>query len=85
MKLNLYDINWNSISKHLIYPKGNFIPKPNSFDEMLDACVKLGKDIPFVRIDFYDIDGKLYFGEMTFTIGYIFTKEYYEYLAEKLQ
>ena len=34
---------------------------------MLEAAATLSKGFPEVRIDFYDIDGRLYFGEMTFT------------------
>lgn len=33
---------------------------------MIDPAEKLAKDIPFVRVDFYEISGKLYFGELTF-------------------
>jgi len=46
---------------------GKTISKPQSFDKMLDYCRKLSKGFPYVRMDFYDIDGKVYFGEMTFT------------------
>ncbi len=46
---------------------GRKIEKPESFDKMLEYCRKLSKGFPFVRMDFYDIDGKVYFGEMTFT------------------
>lgn len=34
-----------------------------------NLCKKLSKNIPFVRIDFYDINGRLYFGEITFFPG----------------
>ena len=33
---------------------------------MKDLARKLSKDIPHVRVDFYEVDGKVYFGEMTF-------------------
>lgn len=46
---------------------GKAIEKPESFDKMLEYCRILSKGFPFVRMDFYDIDGKVYFGEMTFT------------------
>ncbi len=83
-RANVYDMKWNRISKHLIYPIADDVPKPTSFDIMVEACMKLGKDIPFVRIDFYEVNGKPYFGEMTFTPGFIFTRKYYEYLGTKL-
>ena len=42
------------------------ISKPLGFDEMISLAEKLSKNIPHVRIDFYDINGQIYFGEMTF-------------------
>lgn len=42
------------------------IPKPACLEQMLEMAKVLAKDIPFARIDFYEIKGKLYFGEITF-------------------
>lgn len=42
------------------------IKKPSSLEEMLAISRTLSKDIPFVRTDFYLINGKVYFGELTF-------------------
>jgi len=42
------------------------ITKIESFDLMIDIAKKLSKDIPFVRVDFYNISGRIYFGELTF-------------------
>ena len=33
---------------------------------MITVAEKLSKDIPFVRVDLYEINGKVYFGELTF-------------------
>ena len=41
-------------------------PKPKSFEEMKKLAKKLSKDFPQVRVDFYEINGKPYFGELTF-------------------
>ena len=41
--------------------------KPEHFDEMVQIAEDLCKQFPFVRCDFYEIDGKIYFSEMTFT------------------
>lgn len=41
--------------------------KPNNWDEMIELAEKLGSDFPFVRVDLYSVDGKIYFSEMTFT------------------
>lgn len=43
------------------------IQKPDNFDEMVKIAEKLAKPFPFVRVDLYNINGKIYFSEMTFT------------------
>lgn len=45
------------------------IPKPVCLEEMLKLAKILSKDIPFVRTDFYCIDNRVYFGELTFYYG----------------
>ncbi len=40
-------------------------PKPIHFDEMKDIAIKLSDSTPFSRIDFYEVQGNLYFGEFT--------------------
>lgn len=42
-------------------------PIPSNWDEMVKLSEELAKDFPFVRVDLYNIDGKIYFSEMTFT------------------
>lgn len=62
-----FDMNWNLIdvveSGHRI---DTTISKPKKFKEMIALSKKLSKGIPFVRVDWYEIKGKLYFGELTF-------------------
>ena len=53
-------------NEHHLRGSGKF-PKPESLGQMLNAASILSKGFPEVRIDFYEIDGKPYFGEMTFT------------------
>lgn len=43
------------------------INKPDGFDELFYYSKKLCGNFPFVRVDFYLVDGKVYFGELTFT------------------
>lgn len=43
--------------------------KPESFGEMLDIAITLSKGFSHVRVDLYNVQGKVYFGEMTFTSG----------------
>lgn len=47
-------------------PQDFTLPKPANIDKMFALASELSKGIPFVRVDFYNIDGKIYFGEMTF-------------------
>lgn len=70
-KISLYDQYWNFCPERLgeCHANDNVakIPQPKSFEKMKEYARILCKDFPFVRMDFYDIDGKVYFGEMTFT------------------
>ena len=43
--------------------------KPQNLEKMYELAEILCKDFPFVRIDFYNQDGRIYVGEMTFTPG----------------
>jgi len=43
------------------------LPKPQNLSEMLDAATKLSKPFPILRVDLYNVNGKIYFGELTFT------------------
>ena len=43
--------------------------KPKNFDKMIELAETLSRNIPFVRIDFYNINGNIYFGEITFFPG----------------
>ena len=54
-------------------PFEELAPKPVHFDEMKSLAARLSKDIPFSRIDFYEINGKVYFGEITLFPGSGFT------------
>jgi len=45
------------------------VPKPDSFDKMIEFGTAIAKDFKYVRVDFYDVDGKLYFGEITLYHG----------------
>jgi hypothetical protein len=86
--LSSYDLDWNFRPDCLPLLPG-IIPKPQSLSLMIDACKILSKDIPFVRIDFYEVEGKPVFGEMTFTpgAGFInyYTPEFLEELGSYIQ
>ena len=42
------------------------LPKPEGVDKMFELASVLSKDIPYARVDFYNISGSIYFGEITF-------------------
>ena len=67
-----YDTDWKahpefSRNFYHFYLTDKRLPRPITLDKMLDAAAKLSKGFPQVRVDFYEVDWKLYFGEMTFT------------------
>lgn len=55
-------------------PKSRLEFKPETYDRMVELAENLSKEFPFVRVDFYDINGRIYIGEMTFTSGGGFSK-----------
>lgn len=62
-----YDINWNKQDFRTDHPQSEMIlEKPNALQEMLNLSSILSKDFPHVRVDFYYVNGIIYFGEMTF-------------------
>lgn len=68
VKMDFYDEKWNRIKcKRPNHPNSiEDIEKPKNLDEMLDLSIKLSSNIPFIRVDFYEVNGKIYFGELTF-------------------
>lgn len=68
-KFYFFDQNWElkRINKRGKEAPLNFsLPKPMCIKEMFDIAAKLSVGIPFVRIDLYQSNNKVYFGEMTF-------------------
>ena len=85
--INSYDLEWNGHPERLIttdhYRVGDGIPKPRSLNKMLQAASILSIGFPEVRVDFYEINGNLYFGEMTFANSAGYTNNYtQEFLLE---
>ncbi len=69
-KRAFYDRNWQKMPFKIgRMPKEKLPKKPKNFDKMVELAEILCKDFSFVRVDFYDVDSKIYFGEMTFTSG----------------
>lgn len=67
------NLNWLSFS--------SFVPsiitkfdKPKNYERMLEIAKQLAQPFSYVRVDLYNVDGKIYFGEMTFAQGAGYSK-----------
>lgn len=92
----IYDKDWNKLPFVWIeawkYKEGlNVvdIPRPASLDKMIEMGTVIAKKFPrYIRVDYYDVDGHIYFGEITFHHGggydSFFPKEYDLYYGKKL-
>lgn len=92
----IYDPDWNKLpfmwqhgtNKDPNKGKSN-VPCPKSFEKMKEFGAKIASRFKYVRVDLYDVDGHLYFGEITFYHGSgldVFTPEKYDrILGEKLK
>ena len=70
LKVTFFDNDWKVMPFERHYPSSKNPPqKPLNFNKMLEFATKLSRGIPFVRVDFYEINGLLYFGELTFFPG----------------
>lgn len=71
LSMNYYNMDGTRIPvRHCNYPNydGDLV-KPKNFDKMVEIASKLSEGIPFVRVDLYDINNEIYFGELTFFPG----------------
>lgn len=66
-----YDREWNAHPEYSVfyagYKHGEILPKPKNLELMIEVAEKLSEDFPCVRVDLYNVNGKIYFGELTFT------------------
>lgn len=72
--IDFYDLNWKRLNGVIgLNQKAKNSPhshrKPKNLNMMIEVAKKLSEDFPFVRVDLYNIDGKIYFGELTFYPG----------------
>ncbi|MDT2805865.1 ATP-grasp fold amidoligase family protein [Vagococcus lutrae] len=62
------DLDWNLLNLDKDNNNISYIPeKPESFDKMIQTARILATDFPFVRVDLYELEKKVVFGELTFT------------------
>lgn len=77
-----YDLDWNRTERIVPWwhSKRRMLPKPKCFEQMVQIAKDLSKDFIYVRVDLYEIEGKILFGELTFTpqgnVQEFYTREY---------
>ena len=65
--VDYFDTDWNRLEIRQDFPNSaEPVEKPEKLSEMLELAGKLSAGEPFLRIDFYVVNGKLYFSEFTF-------------------
>ena len=62
-----FDIDWNPIDILTFEQDTEAFQRPATLETMLEYARILSKPFPMVRVDFYEVDGKIYLGELTFT------------------
>lgn len=67
-RFDFFDMSFNHLAIKNGHPNADTTPaKPQNFDLMIQLAKKLSQGIPHVRVDFYEMNGQVYFGEMTFS------------------
>lgn len=71
LHITFYTAEWNRMPfEEIHYPSEKTdIDKPKSYEEMIELAERLSENIPFVRVDFYEVNQKVFFGELTFYTG----------------
>ena len=93
----IYDKDWNKLPFSWV-PKDTYfkgmgssdVPRPERLDDMISMGTEIAKIFPrYIRVDFYEVDGKLYFGEVTFHHGggwdTFFPEKYNDYYGHLLR
>ncbi len=84
--ISFLDMNWQMLPfRRMDFPPFPSLPeKPSNFDEMKQVAERLAKDFPHVRVDLYNLDGRIVFGELTFynSSGYMrFEPDEYDFIV----
>lgn len=70
LRVDFFDLDWKPLPFTRHYPASDLLPKPPTrLREMIAMSECLANGIPFARADFYEVNGKAYFGELTFYPG----------------
>lgn len=73
--IDFFDMEWNKqdivriLSNQPIDTTQKALPIPRGWNDLIEVAKKLSEGFAYVRVDLYEISGKVYFGEMTFTPG----------------
>lgn len=68
-KFYFFDKHWNLLRLNILGKQASVdftLPKPKCIDKMFEIASELSKGFPFVRVDLYECNGSIYFGELTF-------------------
>lgn len=70
-RMTYFDLKWNFMDLTWGHKQfqGEMPQKPQNFEKMIEIAKQLSADIPHVRVDLYNINGHIYFGELTFFDG----------------
>lgn len=74
-KADYFDRDFNWLDFTWGYPHSDIRPsKPNKYEEMINVAEKLSDGLPHARVDLYECNNQIYFGEITFFDGSGFDK-----------
>lgn len=74
--ISIYDLKWNLLDIKYGHHQQNNVPAPKSLEKMIEISKKLSESFPFVRVDFFELEGKPVLSELTFYPGGGFNKLY---------
>ncbi|HEJ7052460.1 MULTISPECIES: ATP-grasp fold amidoligase family protein [Serratia] len=67
---DIFDVDWNRTEIRISLPNADEpMPRPTRLDEMIRLARQTAQQFSYVRVDFYQVGEKVYFGELTFTPG----------------
>lgn len=89
VQVMMYNLQWHAVpSKCVDTPHyriaSTILPAPRTLKSMIESARILAQGFPVVRVDFYEVDSKLFFGEMTFTAAGGFNTFYSEEFQREL-
>lgn len=68
-KRNIYDLDWNLQEVNFKYVNFDIVEKPDVFDDLIKKAELLSSEFNHARVDFFIVNSRIYFGEITFTNG----------------